>query len=196
DPARRTPDARGVDGHGTDRPRTGIGVLGYDPAASPERATDGAGIAQPTAIMKPSRSEFVSVRGLRYHVREWGHAASRPLWLLHGWMDVSASFQFLVDELAGDYRVLAPDWRGFGLTQWASEGYWFPDYLGDLDALLRHFTPDAAVDIVGHSMGGNVASLFAGVRTARVRRLALLEGFGLPGTAAAAAPARYEKWLD
>ncbi len=150
----------------------------------------------PTAIMKPSRSEFVTMRGLRYHVRVWGHAASRPLWLLHGWMDVSASFQFLVDELAGDYQVLAPDWRGFGLTQWASEGYWFPDYLGDLDALLRHITPDAAVDIVGHSMGGNVASLFAGVRTARVRRLALLEGFGLPGTAAAAAPARYEKWLD
>lgn len=146
--------------------------------------------------MRPSRSEFVDVRGLRYHVRTWGDASSPPLWLLHGWMDVSASFQFLVDELSREYRVLAPDWRGFGLTQWAGGGYWFPDYLGDLDALLRHLTPEGPVDIVGHSMGGNVANLYAGVRTDRVRRLALLEGFGLPRTAASAAPARYEKWLD
>ena len=146
--------------------------------------------------MKQSRSEFVEVRGLRYHVRTWGEPARRPLWLLHGWMDVSASFQFLVDELADERRVLAPDWRGFGLTQWAPGGYWFPDYLADLDALLRAFTPEGAVDIVGHSMGGNVANLYAGVRPGRVRRLALLEGFGLPRTSAAAAPARYAQWLD
>ncbi len=146
--------------------------------------------------MKQSRSEFVDVRGLRYHVRVWGNRAWRPLWLLHGWMDVSASFQFLVDELSAGYCVLAPDWRGFGLTQWAPGGYWFPDYIGDLDALMRAFTPDGAVDIVGHSMGGNVGNLYAGVRPARIRRLALLEGFGLPRTSAAAAPERYEKWLD
>ncbi|MCC7547725.1 MAG: alpha/beta hydrolase [Burkholderiales bacterium] len=147
-------------------------------------------------MTKQSRSEFLDVRGLRYHVRTWGNHAGRPLWLLHGWMDVSASFQFVVDELAGEYRVLAPDWRGFGLTQWAAGGYWFPDYLGDLDALLRAFTPEGAVDIVGHSMGGNVANLYAGARPARVRRLALLEGFGLARMAPSAAPARYEKWLD
>jgi len=147
-------------------------------------------------VTRASHSEFVEIRGLRHHVRTWGDASHRPLWLLHGWMDVSASFQFLVDELAGDYRVLAPDWRGFGLTQWASGGYWFPDYLADLDALLRAFTPEGQVDIVGHSMGGNVANLYAGVRPGRVRRLALLEGFGLPRTAPAAAPERYAKWLD
>ena len=146
--------------------------------------------------MKQSRSEFVKVRGLRYHVRTWGDPAHRPLWLLHGWMDVSASFQFLVDELRVERFVLAPDWRGFGLSQWAAGGYWFADYLGDLDALLRAFTPEGPVDLVGHSMGGNVVNLYAGVRPARVRRLALLEGFGLPRTSPAAAPARYETWLD
>jgi len=146
--------------------------------------------------MKQSRSEFVKVRGLRYHVRTWGDPAHRPLWLLHGWMDMSASFQFLVDELRVERFVLAPDWRGFGLSQWAAGAYWFADYLGDLDALLRAFTPEGPVDLVGHSMGGNVVNLYAGVRPARVRRLALLEGFGLPRTSPAAAPARYETWLD
>lgn len=146
--------------------------------------------------MRPSQSHILAIRGLRYHVRSWGNPAHPQLWLLHGWMDVSASFQFVVDALRGDWHVLAPDWRGFGLTEWCANGYWFPDYLADLDALLDALAGDAAVNLVGHSMGGNVANLYAGVRPARIRRLALLEGFGLPRTQPAAAPARYAKWLD
>jgi pimeloyl-ACP methyl ester carboxylesterase len=146
--------------------------------------------------MKPSQSQIIDVRGLRYHVRTWGDPSHPQLWLLHGWMDVSASFQFLVDALEGGWHVIAPDWRGFGASQWADGGYWFADYLGDLDVLLQRLAGDAPVDLVGHSMGGNVAGLYAGARPARIRRLALLEGFGLPRTAPAAAPERYAKWLD
>ena len=51
--------------------------------------------------MKPSASVFADVRGLRYHLRCWGDPRSPKLFLLHGWMDVSASFQFLVDALRG-----------------------------------------------------------------------------------------------
>ena len=116
-------------------------------------------------------------------MRTWGDPAHPQLWLLHGWMDVSASFQFLVDAFARDWYVIAPDWRGFGLSEWAAGGYWFLDYLADLDALLRQLAPDRSVNLVGHSMGGNVANLYAGVRPERVRKLALLEGFGLPRTA-------------
>ena len=93
--------------------------------------------------MKKSQSEFHDIRGLRYHVRIWGEAQDPPLFLLHGWMDVSASFQFLVDSLRGRWRVIAPDWRGCGLTGWADAGYWFPDYYADLDALLDVYTPAA-----------------------------------------------------
>ena len=86
--------------------------------------------------MKPSESLFYDVRGLRYHVRRWPGDAGRRMVLLHGWMDVSASFQFLVDALAQDWDVYAPDWRGYGLTDWGkSDCYWFPDYIADLDAL-------------------------------------------------------------
>jgi pimeloyl-ACP methyl ester carboxylesterase len=146
--------------------------------------------------MKPSQSHILQVRGLRYHVRTWGDERDPKLVLLHGWMDVSASFQFLVDALQRDWYVIAPDWRGFGLSEWASGGYWFPDYVADLEVLLRQVSPAARVNLVGHSMGGNVAGLYAGIRPGRIARLALLEGFGLPRTVSGAAPKRYAKWLD
>jgi pimeloyl-ACP methyl ester carboxylesterase len=145
--------------------------------------------------MKPSRSTFLQIRGLRYHVREWGKVSAPRLVLLHGWMDVSASFQFAVDALVHDWHVLAPDWRGFGLTEWARGGYWFPDYIADLDSVLEHYSADAPVNLVGHSMGGNVANLYAGIRPERVAKLVLAEGFGLPPTVPDQAPARYAKWL-
>lgn len=146
--------------------------------------------------MKPSRSIIHDVRGLRYHIRAWGDERHPKLFLLHGWMDVSASFQFMVDALAGEWYVLAPDWRGFGLSEWQRGGYYFADYVADLDVLLNHFCADDAANLVGHSMGGNIACLYAGVRPERVARLATLEGFGLPPTHPAQAPKRYGKWLS
>lgn len=147
--------------------------------------------------MKPARSRFLSVRGLRYHLREWGDAGAPQLLMLHGWMDVSASFQFVVDAFARDWHVLAPDWRGFGLTESGpGDCYWFPDYLADLDAIVDALSPAAPVTLIGHSMGGNVALLYGGVRPARVRALVNLEGFGLHDNPPQAAPARYAHWLD
>ncbi|MFZ6766267.1 alpha/beta fold hydrolase [Undibacterium sp. Di26W] len=153
--------------------------------------------------MKPftseSRSSYVEIRGLQYHVRHWGpESESTPkIVMLHGWMDVSASFQFVVECLKQEWHVIAPDWRGFGLTESPkADTYWFPDYMGDLDALLRHFSPTEPVNLLGHSMGGNVAGLYAGVRPERVSKLINLEGFGMPVTHPKQAPGRYRKWLD
>ncbi len=147
--------------------------------------------------MKPSRSRFVELRRLRYHVREWGRAGAPKLLFLHGWMDVSASFQFVVDELKRDWHVLAPDWRGYGLTaRTCADCYWFPDYVADLDFLLDALVPGEAVRIVGHSMGGNVALIYAGVRPARAAAVVNLEGFGLRGATPDMAPGRYARWID
>jgi pimeloyl-ACP methyl ester carboxylesterase len=147
--------------------------------------------------MKPSRSEFIPVRGLRTYVRHWGREGAPMIFMLHGWMDVGASFQFVADSLAGDWHVIAPDWRGFGQTERSgSDTYWFPDYLGDLDAMLDHYSPGVAVNLLGHSMGGNVAGIYAGVRPERVRRLINLEGFGMPAASPEKAPRHYAKWLD
>jgi len=149
-------------------------------------------------VKKISRSEFVPIRTLTYHVRCWGHPGpgKTPLVLLHGWMDVAASFQFVVDALAQEHFIIAPDWRGFGLTASGRvDAFWFPDYLADLDALLDHYAPDAPVNLLGHSMGGNVVMLYAGVRPERVRRLINLEGFGLPATHPEQAPGHFAKWM-
>jgi pimeloyl-ACP methyl ester carboxylesterase len=157
-------------------------------------------------VRRAARSRYINVRGLRHHVLEWGDASmatpQRPLLLLqHGWMDVAASFQFVVDALADDRHVLAFDWRGFGLTDApAADTYWLPDYLGDLDAALDTLffdaAPQAPIDLLGHSMGGNVVMLYAGLRPQRVRRLINLEGFGMPASRPAQAPKRILHWLD
>ena len=147
--------------------------------------------------MRQSESTFLDIRGLRYHVRRWPHPGAPKVILLHGWMDVSASFQFVVDELRGEWDVLAPDWRGYGLTEWAkADCYWFPDYIADLDFMLQEIHADEPVNLVGHSLGGNVAALYAGIRPARVAKLVNLEGFGLPQTRPEQAPGRYSLWLD
>jgi pimeloyl-ACP methyl ester carboxylesterase len=117
--------------------------------------------------------------------------------MVHGWMDVAASYQFVVDALSEDHCVIAPDWRGFGRTQVQDvDHFWFPDYLADLDFLLDHYAPDRPIHLVGHSMGGNIVMLYAGVRPERVRRLINLEGFGMPSTVPAQAPGRYARWID
>ena len=147
--------------------------------------------------LTPSRSEFLTIRGLRTHVRHWGREGAPKIFMVHGWMDVGASFQFVVDALQGDWHVIAPDWRGFGLSQRSgADTYWFPDYLADLDAILRHYSPEQPVNLLGHSMGGNVVSLYAGVRPERIRKLINLEGFGLKAALPEQAPGRYAKWLD
>jgi pimeloyl-ACP methyl ester carboxylesterase len=147
--------------------------------------------------VRHSESRFIDVRGMRYHVRHWPRSGAPKMVLLHGWMDVCASFQFMVDALRADWEVYAPDWRGYGLTEWSkADCYWFPDYVADLDVLLDSIDRDKAANLVGHSLGGNVACLYAGIRPERVARLVNLEGFGLPQTRPEQAPKRYRQWLD
>ncbi|TDM09439.1 MAG: alpha/beta hydrolase [Ideonella sp. MAG2] len=157
--------------------------------------------------LRPSQVLRLLVRQhWHYAVRVWGDpeqaTPERPLLVLgHGFMDVGASFQFLVDALHaqgdGDRPIVAPDWRGFGLTTGpAADHYLFADYLGDLDALLDALSPNLPVDLLGHSMGGNIVMSYAGARPTRIRRLINLEGFGLPEAKPEAAPTHLAKWLD
>ncbi len=145
------------------------------------------------------RHEILRVRGLDIHLTRWGPAPTDsvpPVLLLHGWQDTGATFQFMVDALREERPLVAPDWRGFGRSGWSQDGYWFPDYYADLDALIDQLSPHAPVQLVGHSMGGNIAGLYAGFRPARVRCVANLEGFGMPRTVPAEVVAKTRKWLD
>lgn len=148
------------------------------------------------AAMKTARFLTLPVRGLRMHCTHWGRDDAPLLIMLHGWGDAGASFQFVVDALSQDWHVVAPDWRGFGRSDWAPDGYWFPDYLADLDALVSELSPETTVHLVGHSMGGNIACLYAGIRPRRVASVVAIDAFGLADRPADEAPGRYEKWLN
>ncbi len=175
------------------------------PTAGADRAAYSAGMSEePYRPRRRARSVFVEARGLRQHLLEWGDASlTRPdrptIVMLHGWMDVAASFQFVVDAFTEDRHVFALDWRGFGASDTpAADTYFFPEYLGDLEIVLDALfgTERLAVDLLGHSMGGNVAMLYAGIRPQQVRRLVNLEGFGMPRSKPSHAPVRIAKWLD
>ncbi len=137
-----------------------------------------------------------SIRGVDYAVHEWGSADAPLIVYLHGWGDCGATWQFVVDALRGDWRVVAPDWRGFGHTHVDCSSFWFPDYLADLHALAAIVAPDEPLRLVGHSMGGNIASLYAGIMPERVRALVNIEGLGLPDSTPDDAPARYRDWIE
>lgn len=147
----------------------------------------------------PRRSSRHVIRGIACHVNEWGDPRDPLLVLLHGWGDCGATFQFVVDSLVHHWFIVAPDWRGFGLSTESGArvaAYWFPDYLADLDALLAIYSPHTPVRLVGHSMGANVGGLYAGVMPERVAAFVNIEGFGLPDSDPAAAPANYRRWIE
>jgi pimeloyl-ACP methyl ester carboxylesterase len=137
-----------------------------------------------------------AVRGVQYAVSEWGDSSRPLLVLLHGWGDTGSSFQFLVDALTRDWLVIAPDWRGFGETRCRAQSYWFPDYIADLDVLLDIYSAQQPVRLVGHSMGANVAGLYAGVFPERVEAFINIEGFGLTESEPHDAPAHYRRWIE
>ena len=121
-------------------------------------------------------------------MRLWGEprAGQAPLVMVHGWMDVA---RFLpvrgrcLRQRPLRHRARLARLRPHRASH--TDNYWFPDYLADLDFLLDHYAPRTPVDLVGHSMGGNIAMLYAGAPQ-RIRALVNLEGFGMPATPAGA----------
>lgn len=147
-------------------------------------------------VRRRGRRRKIDIRGVQYNVTEWGDA-SAPLFIyLHGWADTGTTFQFVADALNMDWHIVAPDWRGFGRSMADCTSYWFPDYLADLHELLEIYSPDQPASIVGHSMGGNIAALYAGTMPERVRAIVNVEGFGLVDSDPANAPLRYRQWIE
>ena len=146
--------------------------------------------------LRPGRRTAFDIRGARYSVTEWGDPGAPLFFYLHGWADAGSTFQFVVDALQDDWHVVAPDWRGFGRSTAEGSSYWFPDYLADLHELLDIYSPKQPVRLVGHSMGANVAGLYAGTMPERVEAFVNIEGFGLVDSDPADAPGRFRKWIE
>ncbi|WP_269495404.1 alpha/beta fold hydrolase [Castellaniella sp. S9] len=153
---------------------------------------------------RASTIEQITIRGtMPYRIHRWAPKNGSvlnapPLLLTHGWMDIGASFQRCVDYLSADREVIALDWRGFGGSCGSQpvDSYSFHDYYGDLDAVIDYISPASPIDLLGHSMGGNIVMVYAGTCPTRVRRLINVEGFGLPRSDPSAASARLAQWLQ
>jgi len=146
------------------------------------------------SILRQASSK--SVRGVEYCINEWGDEDAPLFFYLHGWADTGSTFQFVVDALKSSWHVVAPDWRGFGRSMHRGHAYWFPDYLADLHEILNAYSPQEPVRLVGHSMGANICSLYAGVMPERVQAVVNIEGFGLTDSDPDDAPARYRDWIE
>jgi pimeloyl-ACP methyl ester carboxylesterase len=140
------------------------------------------------------KTQTLDIRGLNYHIQEWGDPTKPVLVLLHGWMDCGATYKYVSEYLREKYFLVAPDLRGFGQTDHAP-GYWFPDYFADLDVILDHYAPNRPVNLVGHSMGGNIALMYAGIQPHRVSKVLSLEALGMPATDSSETTEKYRRWL-
>ncbi|AKU90231.1 alpha/beta fold hydrolase [Vulgatibacter incomptus] len=143
----------------------------------------------------------VEANGLAHHVITWEPEGASPEATVlcgHGFLDVGYSFRQVAERLAANgHRVVAFDWRGHGETQWVGAGgyYHFLDYVSDLADLVEILAA-GRLHLVGHSMGGTAAALFAGSFPERVEKLVLLEGLGPEEASPAPGPERAAKWVE
>jgi len=125
----------------------------------------------------PTSQSYISQR-LRLHYADWGNPDAPPLLLIHGGQDHCRNWDWVAQELRGDYHVIAPDLRGHGDSAWSPSGeYGMSAYVYDI-AQLIHQQRLAPVRIIAHSMGGNVALRYAGVYPETVTKLVAIEGLG------------------
>jgi pimeloyl-ACP methyl ester carboxylesterase len=147
--------------------------------------------------MAEPRDLTLEANRLRLHLLEWGERATTPpVLLLHGFQEHAHAWDWIAPKLAAaGHHVFALDARGHGDSEWIGRGgyYHFPDYVADVAAVVRQL--GGRVALVGHSMGGNVALLYAGTEPERVANLALIEGLGPPDSPADAAPKRFAGWV-
>jgi len=149
--------------------------------------------------MSAPRHSFIDAQGLQIHYLEWGHSDGEPLILVHGYLDLADSWRAFVAALETgqpNLRVIAPDCRGHGDSGWIGAGgyYHFPDYVFDLDCVVRAHSLDSFT-LIGHSMGGTISLLYAGTFPERVKKLVLIEGIGPIGMTFSDAPLKMEKWI-
>lgn len=151
-------------------------------------------------IHGPTSNSFISQR-LRLHYVDWGNPEAPPLILQHGGRDHGRSWDWVAEELAKDWHVIAPDLRGHGDSAWAPDGnYEMNAFVYDFAQLVHTLGYDQ-VTIIAHSLGGNVASRFTGLYPEKVRRFVNIEGLGpSPKTRAEREAAgyanRFREWID
>lgn len=126
--------------------------------------------------MTEPKSRFYTSQGMRLHYADWGNEGAPPLLLIHGGADHCRSWDRLARELRPHFRIIAPDLRGHGDSDWTRGGsYSLSEYVFDISRLMDEIGA-ARASIVGHSMGGMVSLIFSGTFPERVDNLVVLDG--------------------
>lgn len=101
-------------------------------------------------------SKTINSQRLKLHYRDWGNADAPPLLLVHGGFDHCRSWDWAAEKLCQDFRVITPDLRGHGDSDWSlGNAYSMADYVYDMAELVDQLAL-APVSIVGHSLGGRL----------------------------------------
>ena len=121
----------------------------------------------------------VEAGGHRWRYLETG--AGQPLLLVHGFTGSKENWLPLLPHLGDGYRVIAPDLPGWGESQRIDDAdYGFRAQAERLAAFIERVTPGQPLRLVGHSMGGGIAAVYAGQSPAALERLVLMDAAGVP----------------
>ena len=143
----------------------------------------------------PTSHSYFSQR-LRLHYLDWGNDGAPDLLLVHGVHDHCHSWDWLAQSLRERFHIVAPDLRGHGDSEWTlGSPYTYLEYVQDIAQLVRQRRL-APLAVVSHSLGGTIASIFAGAFPELVERLVIIEGVGLYPQDADAPAARLRRWID
>lgn len=143
------------------------------------------------------KENYLKIREMNFHYLSWGDEKKPILFLLHGFLDHSHTFDLLAEKLMNDFHIIAWDARGFGRTDWVHPGgyYHFSEYLLDLELFIGHFN-SSKIFLAGHSMGGMIASLYAGLFPEKVNKLINMEGWMVDTGDFNEAPERTRLWIE
>jgi pimeloyl-ACP methyl ester carboxylesterase len=126
------------------------------------------------------QSKTYSSQRLSLHYLDWGNEEAPLLILVHGGRDHAHSWDWSAHSLRKYYHVIALDLRGHGDSDWSPGSmYSVIDSVLDLSCLLDDLGANSA-KLIGHSYGGAVVALFAGIYPEKVSQLVIIEGLGVP----------------
>ena len=143
-------------------------------------------------------SQFYYSHRLKLHFWDWGNKGKPNLILVHGGMDHARSWDRVAEAFRDDFRVLAPDLRGHGDSNWAPGAiYSVAEYVLDLSA-LADIVGGFPLYLIGHSLGAAVVLQYAGIYADRVRKLIAIEGVAPPPSIMPIRPAheRLRTWIE
>lgn len=143
-------------------------------------------------------SQFYYSHRLKLHFWDWGSNGKPNLILVHGGMDHARSWDRIAEAFMDDFRVIAPDLRGHGDSNWALGAmYSIAEYVLDLSA-LADIIGNFPIYFIGHSLGAAIVLQYAGVYPERARKVVAIEGIAPPPGVETPGPAhqRLRDWIE